>query len=268
MKYTANGSIITYHADNTSRIGEDTVLLQSAQHLTAAPWREKGYTVQPLYTSNEYALFTKATHSLLIACWKKSGLAVDASFALENYHRIATDQEAHLKAVQETKLLSTQHFPLGIKKIIQRISAICETELEAVNPFDGESVFHFRVVRPRSHDNNPIHRDVWLEDYKDCINLYIPVAGSNEKSSLIIVPESHYWPESRVARTLQGAQINGTQFNVPAATAIEGDVAYVRPNPAPNEVLVFSPYLLHGGAVNLNEGITRISIELRLWKKS
>jgi len=34
-----------------------------------------------------------------------------------------------------------------------------------------------------------------------------------------------------------------------------------------NQVLVFSPYLIHGGAVNLNSNETRISIEIRLWKK-
>jgi hypothetical protein len=39
----------------------------------------------------------------------------------------------------------------------------------------------------------------------------------------------------------------------------------LRPNPAPSEVLLFSPYLLHGGAVNLNENETRISLEMRFW---
>ena len=39
----------------------------------------------------------------------------------------------------------------------------------------------------------------------------------------------------------------------------------LHPNPNPNEVLLFSPYLLHGGAVNLNTNQTRISLEMRFW---
>ena len=128
------------------------------------------------------------------------------------------------------------------------------------------SIFHFRVIRPHHRDNNPLHRDVWLEDYDDCINLYIPVAGSNPLSSLIIVPGSHRWPESRVERTTSGSRINGQKFNVPAVTGIRGDYSIARPDPKENEVLIFSPYLIHGGAVNLHPDKTRISIEMRLWQ--
>jgi ectoine hydroxylase-related dioxygenase (phytanoyl-CoA dioxygenase family) len=106
-----------------------------------------------------------------------------------------------------------------------------------------------------------------LQDYSNCINLYIPVCGSNENSSLIIIPGSHLWSESRVERTVSGALINGVKFNVPAVTNIEGSFEVIRPSPESNEVLVFSPYLIHGGAVNLNKDTTRISIELRLWKR-
>jgi ectoine hydroxylase-related dioxygenase (phytanoyl-CoA dioxygenase family) len=111
-----------------------------------------------------------------------------------------------------------------------------------------------------------LHRDVWLEDYESCINLYIPIAGSNALSSLILLPESHYWPESRIERTMSGAHINGIKFNVPAVTAIDGDFTIERPDPQENEMLLFSPYLIHGGAINLNTNKTRISIELRLWR--
>jgi ectoine hydroxylase-related dioxygenase (phytanoyl-CoA dioxygenase family) len=40
----------------------------------------------------------------------------------------------------------------------------------------------------------------------------------------------------------------------------------IRPNPSENEVLVFSPYLVHGGGYNTNIDITRISLEMRFWK--
>jgi ectoine hydroxylase-related dioxygenase (phytanoyl-CoA dioxygenase family) len=138
--------------------------------------------------------------------------------------------------------------------------------LRAHNPFDKEEIFHFRIIRPNSGDNNPLHRDVWLEDYKDCINLYIPVAGSNAHSSLIIADGSHLWPDSKVEKTIRGAVINGQRFNVPAVTDIIEPFELVRPDPKAGEVLIFSPYLIHGGAANLNKNTTRISIELRLWR--
>jgi ectoine hydroxylase-related dioxygenase (phytanoyl-CoA dioxygenase family) len=81
------------------------------------------------------------------------------------------------------------------------------------------------------------------------------------------MPGSHRWSESRVERTDTGAVLEGIRFNVPAVTAIKGSYTVERPNPRENQVLVFSPYLVHGGAVNLNNDKTRISIEMRLWKK-
>jgi len=181
---------------------------------------------------------------------------------------LASDRNSHLAAVDQTKLLSVSDFPIPILEIESRISEICETPLIAKNPFDQQSIFHFRIVRPHSNDNNPLHRDVWLKDYANCINLYIPIAGSNDLSSLSIIPGSHCWRESRIERTQEGALLDGVQYNVPAVTDIRGDYEIVRPNPKRNEVLVFSPYLIHGGAINLNPNQTRISVELRLWKKN
>jgi ectoine hydroxylase-related dioxygenase (phytanoyl-CoA dioxygenase family) len=83
----------------------------------------------------------------------------------------------------------------------------------------------------------------------------------------MVVPGSHLWPESIVERTVGGAIINGIKFNVPAVTAIKDNFTVVRPSPGANEVLVFSPYLIHGGAINSSLDQTRISIEIRLWKK-
>ena len=40
----------------------------------------------------------------------------------------------------------------------------------------------------------------------------------------------------------------------------------VRPNPGRNEMIVFSPYLIHRGGVNLNPDTTRMSLEMRFWQ--
>jgi len=65
-----------------------------------------------------------------------------------------------------------------------------------------------------------------------------------------------------------GLKFMAQGLNVPAVTSINESFEIIRPDPKDNEVLVFSPYLIHGGSVNLNTDQTRISIELRLWKKS
>ncbi len=269
MKYKLNKKDVNYNAEGKKTAGGDVVLLHQAIDLTfGKSWGNNGFTIEKLFTEKLYQGFKSKTKELIVSLWKSSGLIIPSDFELTQYHSIASGKDSHFAAVEKTKLLSTNEFPISIHSIEERISEICQTPLVAKNPFDGQSIFHFRVVRPNSNDNNPLHRDVWLEDYANCINLYIPVVGSNPNSSLSLIAGSHHWPESKTERTEQGAIIENIKFNVPAVTSIKGEYEIVRPNPQENEVLVFSPYLIHGGAVNLNQDQTRISIELRLWKKS
>lgn len=266
MKYDVGGVKLSYEVEGECFFGDERVLLDDAIDLTSnTPWSSKGYTIEKLFSEADFSRFHQETEQLIRRCWIKAGLENAQGIELTRYHTCISDYSMHRKCVDQTKLLPIEDFPGGVGIIEDRISQMCGLPLQARNPFDDQSVFHFRVIRPSSTDNNPLHRDVWLEDYADCINLYIPVAGSNELSSLIIAPGSHRWPENKVERTRKGAKINGIQFNVPAVSSIRGDYEITRPNPSLNEVLLFSPYLIHGGAVNLNKDVTRISIELRLW---
>lgn len=268
MEYSINDRTIRYESTGEKRWGDNRVLLDDAIDLTAGTeWHGRGFTIEKFLPADHYPEFSKAVRNLLIRLWNEAGFSVNEDFPLQQYHTVVKDFESHLRAVEKTKLLTTDQFPIPIEIVAERISAICHVPLVAFNPFDKQSVFHFRIIRPQQSDNNPLHRDIWLEDYDNCINLYIPIAGSNERSSLILIPESHRWPEANVERTVSGAVIRGVKFNVPAVTGIKGSYSVQRPSPGDNEVLVFSPYLVHGGAVNLNTDKTRISIELRLWKK-
>lgn len=268
MNYSVNEYDFSYDAHGEKIWGDNTVLLDTSIDLTAnKPWHDTGYTIEKLFDNSLYSTFANNVYKLLINCWREAGLSIPDQFSLQEYHKVATDFVTHLRAVEKTKLLSVDDFPVPIHLLEERISAICNTPVIAKNPFDQQAIFHFRVIRPGKTDNNPLHRDVWLEDYDNCINLYIPVAGSNELTSLIIIPGSHLWPESNVERTVGGAVINGIKFNVPAVTAIKDKFSVVRPSPGVNEVLVFSPYLIHGGAINSSPDQTRISIEIRLWKR-
>ncbi|HEY5745299.1 MAG TPA: hypothetical protein VIU12_04400 [Chryseolinea sp.] len=268
MKYTVNNTDLSYEVTGPRAWGDERVLLNEAVDLTAAtPWGATGFSIEQLFDAATYSTFMHNTRMLLLKSWREAGLALGDDFDLEQYHTLVPDFDGHLKAIEKTKLLFTKDFPVPVRMVEDRISDLCHVPLIAKNPFDGQSIFHFRVIRPRQADNNPLHRDVWLEDYDDCINLYIPIAGSNAQSSLILVPGSHRWPESRIEKTVEGAVINGVRFNVPGVTDIHGPYQVKRPDPGLNEVLIFSPYLIHGGAINLNQDQTRISIEMRLWKR-
>jgi ectoine hydroxylase-related dioxygenase (phytanoyl-CoA dioxygenase family) len=41
----------------------------------------------------------------------------------------------------------------------------------------------------------------------------------------------------------------------------------VRPAVGPNEVMVFTPYAIHGGGTNGSADTTRVSLEVRFWRR-
>ena len=248
-------------------VGDDTLPLAGHDDLTrATDWAGAGYRVAPFLNELAYNQFEQEAPRLFRKFLQQAGVFVGSDIDLARYHQYTQyDEAVHLAVVNQAKLLETACFHESVRRIEQRVSELCQVPVRAVNPHNGERVFHFRIVRPRKNDNNPFHRDVWLEEYHDAINIYVPLAGSNERSSLTLVPGSHRWSEATVERTRGGALVNGVQYNVPAVTASQQPLRPIRPNPARNEVLIFSPYLLHGGAVNLNDDLTRISLEMRFW---
>jgi ectoine hydroxylase-related dioxygenase (phytanoyl-CoA dioxygenase family) len=128
-------------------------------------------------------------------------------------------------------------------------------------------IFGFRILRPGLNDENPFHRDAWLECMRNTLNVWIPVAGCAANSTLALVPGSHLWRESDVERTKEAAKINGKQYRTPAVVASRPAFNPVKPNPRYTEALLFSPYMIHGGGANGNDDQTRVSIELRFERK-
>ena len=262
-----NQQTIQFRIQGERAFGDDTLPLSGHDDLTkATDWSEVGYQVAPFLDETSYGRFEQGVEQLFEEFLQQVGVSIAGMVNLAYYHQyIHCDDALHLAVVNQAKLLETSRFPIAVSQIEQRISELCQVPVRAVNPHNGERVFHFRIVRPQKNDNNPFHRDVWLAEYHDAINIYVPLAGSNERSSLTLVPGSHRWSEATVERTLSGAKVNGVQYNVPAVTDSKETLRPICPNPVRNEVLVFSPYLLHGGAVNLNEDVTRISLEMRFW---
>ena len=121
-----------------------------------------------------------------------------------------------------------------------------------------------RIIRPGKSDYNPPHRDIYIDRLRNKINVFMPIYGCSSLSSLPIIPGSHYWHEHNTIRTTTKCLIDGIRFNVPAiiskrdGTPIEMN----RPKVDNGNILLFSPYIIHGGAKNLSNNI-RISLELR-----
>jgi ectoine hydroxylase-related dioxygenase (phytanoyl-CoA dioxygenase family) len=125
-----------------------------------------------------------------------------------------------------------------------------------------------RICRPNAVSNddfNPCHRDIYLDFYRNTANIYLPIVGSNENSSLFMQEGSHLWNENMTAITTGGAFFpsSNKKYSVDAIVQSKVDLTMVRPNPAPNEVLIFSPYLIHGCSDNKNTDTTRMSLEIR-----
>jgi ectoine hydroxylase-related dioxygenase (phytanoyl-CoA dioxygenase family) len=178
-----------------------------------------------------------------------------------------TDEE-HARLVRETGLhWANEELPVPMACVEGRVSAILGIEVVANNPYFDQHRFQVRVVRPGKTDNNPPHRDVWLDRLRNAVNVYVPLAGSTERTSLPLVPGSHRWRESDIERTLAGALVAGVPYTVPAVTGARRPLRLVRPPVRANEVMVFTPYAIHGGAVNRTADTTRVSLEIRFWRR-
>jgi hypothetical protein len=180
---------------------------------------------------------------------------------LELYHNEITEVE-HVKILnsmpyKKEELLEFSNY------IIRFMSDELKEELKIFN-----NDIWYRICRPsviNENDNNTCHRDIYLDFYRNCINIYIPVCGSNENSALQIQPGSHKWNENETSVT-KGHTIFkyiNKSYSIHTIVASKRPINMIRVNPSLDEVLLFSPYLIHGCASNNNLNITRISLEIR-----
>ena len=247
---------------------DETLLLNDENLLKNTPWDENGFTIQNFLSESENKEFKIVVTRIIKKLIELSGGKMDDNFSLEKYHEYVTD-EVHLSIAKAIKDgWKKEDFPFELAKINNRLSEILNQPVSTVAEDKNINDFYLRIVRPRClQDNNPPHRDVWLDRLRNAVNIYFPICGSTIDSALPILPGSHKFKESDLIRTSEGAVLNDTKYTVPCVISINGEpLKMMRPNPSENEVLVFSPYLVHGGGYNTNKDTTRISLEMRFWK--
>jgi hypothetical protein len=187
---------------------------------------------------------------------------------LENYHCQISEDE-------HKKIINSMPYKRNMYSDVNDFSDYIEKFVSESVGYDVK-IFNndlwFRICRPDSFsdtDFNPCHRDIYLDFYRNVVNIYLPVAGSNENSALMLQPESHLWNESETMVTKGGASFkySDKKYSVDAVVASKSPLNLIRPNPTTQQVMIFSPYLIHGCSNNSNPNSTRFSLEVRFIKR-
>ncbi|MBS1625211.1 MAG: hypothetical protein JST83_14385 [Bacteroidetes bacterium] len=269
VSYQIDDEVITLELDGDVMTGNNEVLLAQDTDLMAnTDWREKGYTVVPFLKQEDFDKVKAGITQKIADVIRSCGGKIDDDFTLARYH-LYVDDAMHLeiaKAIKDGWLVA--EFPIDFQIVNDRMSDLLHEKVCTELKGSQYNSFFLRIVRPKKYtDNNPPHRDVWLDRLRHAVNIYAPLSGSNKGSALPILPGSHLLMESQIERTAAGARLNGTQYTVPCVTSVLGSRPHmIRPDLVENEMMIFTPYMVHGGGYNLNESETRTSLEVRFWK--
>jgi Phytanoyl-CoA dioxygenase (PhyH) len=253
--------------------GDDTVLSGPDTDIVYnLPWYKKGHTSENFLNKEEFDSLkdglSKAVKKIIeeLLGFNTSG------FTLEKYHHFVKENADHYKVVARTRDLFPSDFNFPILEIMPKFEEILGFKLSDIDPRNGEKLHIIvRINRPKSTDYNPPHKDIYEElDQNDYIppflNLWIPIAGVTENSSLPIVPYSHQIPESQVLRTFDGGVVQGNTYRVRMIKDWNGSTELERAKVTDGQVLFFSSHLIHGLAVNEEADLTRVALEFRLFK--
>ncbi|WP_138433120.1 phytanoyl-CoA dioxygenase family protein [Winogradskyella algicola] len=250
--------------------GENKLLYKKENNvISKMPWQKEGFKVVEAFRNEEFDILKKSIKKIIINALKENNIEInDSSFVLEDYHKYVTTNELHNKIISITRNLEIDDFDFDIDLLTKRFGDILGYKLTSWVEELKKTHIQIRISRPDSLDINPPHRDGYLSYWEDIINVWLPICGCNKKSSLPVLPGSHLLPENEILRTEnKGAKINGNIYHVPCILETSnGIMSMRRPNPKEGEALIFTPFLIHGAAINQNKDLTRISLELRFPK--
>lgn len=255
--------------------GLSEVLSQKDTDITFdQPWYNLGYSAISVFNDDEFNFLKKGV-SLCIQkiIEKQLGIEIEG-FDLEKYHHLVKTNEDHFKIVSQTRDLFPEDFNFSLTDVVQRFGKILGFELTDINPKNNERLhIIIRVNRPGSSDYNPPHKDIYetvdsAEAYiPQFLNLWIPICGVTDKTSLPLAKSSHLIEESKILRTFEGGELSGNKYRVRMIKEWDGSNTLQRADVKNGEALFFSSHLIHGLAINEEEDTTRVSLEFRLFKK-
>jgi len=251
--------------------GKNEILYKKENNIIEqTDWFTSGYKVAPIYNNTEFSNLKESVSRIVLEGLRQANVTIDPScFKLEDYHKYAVNNDIHLKVINYTRNLKNEDFDIDFKSLEDKFSKVVQKKLSSKIKELDRTHIQIRLNRPKSLDINPPHRDGYFSYWKDILNIWLPIAGCNQKSSLPLLPESHLISENNILRTeARNAKINGNTYHVPCILkTTKGNLKMIRPNPKYGEALIFTPFLIHGAAFNDNENMTRVALELRFEKK-
>lgn len=274
----------TYKIDDTPYIvelddeqeyffGEEKILSNEESDITYfQSWHDLGYTIENFLDDNQFSNLKKGVTDCIKNIIENVLNIKNLDFDLERYHEIISNNDDHYRVVSITRDLFPKDFGFPINEIIPIFEDILKFKLTDVNPNDNlKSHIILRINRPNSNDYNPPHKDVY-EHYDEekyvpkFVNFWVPICGVTKKSMLPISPKTHKLPENLILRTNEESFVSGNKYRVRAIKEWDNSVSMYRYPIDYGQVLIFSPHLIHGLAVNEEKNITRVSLEFRLYK--
>jgi len=269
IKYKLGEKEIELELEGSTFTGAEEVLLLKDENLIEnTSWKNIGFDIVDFLSDSVFQLIKLGLKKIIAGFVSEAGGQIDDNFELEHYH-LYVNNEIHLKVAKMIQWgWHVNEFPIDFNLINNRISEVVGIKVSTKAKHIELNNFFLRIVRPQNfQDNNPPHRDVWIDRLRDAVNIYAPMCGSDINSSLGLIPGSHLLNESEIERTADGAILNGTSYTVPCVISVKGEQPnLVRPDPKENQVMLFSPYIAHGGGYNFNKNTTRMSLEVRFWK--
>lgn len=249
---------------------KDQIIINNEDNLIhKTRWRKKGYFIYKLLDKK---IQKKLQNSILKHLKKKIenmfGISLK-NYSLADYHKFMSSKNHYKLLKMLDKGIKFQDIKFDKKILEQAVSKKIKINVTTKNPNSKEinkNTFAVRIVRPRENDFNPPHKDIYLDRLKNGVNIYMPIIGSNKFSSLPLLPRSHLFNEKDISKTKNGSIVNDLKYRVSCIINTKFGLKLIRPNPNYNEIMIFSPYLIHGGGLNENKSVTRISMELRFWR--
>lgn len=250
--------------------GEDEVLfVDKGGVLENVSWKDKGYKVVKAFSQEVFLVLENSVKENIIKAIKDTGVSVnEVEFKLDKYHEYITTNDQHFQVINITRNLTVDDLNFDIDALVERFSKVLGCKLTSWVEELQRSHVQIRISRPNSLDINPPHRDGYFSYWENIINVWVPIAGCTNKTSLPVVAGSHLLSEKNILRTSsKGAKINGNTYHVPCLLESNlGSFRMERPNPKKGEALLFSPFLIHGAAINQSKNKTRVALELRFPK--
>lgn len=271
-EYLVDGVPVPVWLDNASEacFGEDLVLSTPETDATASqPWYPEGFTVVDLFSPDSFAELRAAMEATLRGVMVQIGIDT-RGFTLERYHCFVDDAQ-HYQIVGRTRDLFQRDVALDVAAMHARLGAVFGRPLTDMAPaaMGGQLHIILRVNRPGSTDFNPVHKDIYepvdnLGLVPPLINFWVPIAGVGPDSALPIAPGSHRLNERTILRTRAGSRVEGRAYRVNSILEWDGSRSLERVRVRDGQVLIFSPHLIHGLAVNRTPDTTRVALEFRL----